>query len=317
MERIQSRRIILSTVFAFEPFGLRKIGRLSLTALLSLSFLGSLLSPANAAEEVAAATPAPVVTPAKPFVARDATRYGENHDLSKYGLKHIEVVYEGSLWPAGASRVQPDLRHISKVYIPKIRRKKLDVLIIDIEQWLFKPGLTAAQVSENIVKYKKVIDVFRRDLPGVKLGLYYVMPERNWLAPCGDPKKRASRSASWQQRTLQLQPLADAVDIMFPSLYTFYETKPAAVACWPNYAKANIEMAKQFGKPVWAFLWMKNRTGDTFLPASLWKTQLETVYQYADGVVLWSKASSRDRWNWTAPWWVETAKFLKAKGLAK
>ena len=307
----------MSTAIAFRPFGLRTIGRLSLTALLSLSFLAPLVSPASSAGEVAAVTPAPVATPVKPFAARDATRYRENPNLSKHGLKHIEVVYESSLWPRGASRVQPDLRHISKVYIPKIRRKRLDVLVIDIEQWLFKPGQTAAQVSENIVKYKKVIDVFRRDLPGVKLGLYSVLPERNWLAPCGDPKKRASRSASWQQRTLQIQPLADAVDIIFPSLYTFYETRPAAVACWSDYAKANIEMAKQFGKPVWAFLWMKNRAGDTFLPPSLWKTQLETVYQYADGMVLWSMASSRDRWSWSAPWWVETAQFLKAKGLTK
>ena len=175
--------------------------------------------------------------------------------------------------------------------------------------------MTAAEVTANINKFKKVIAVFRRDLPNTKIGFYLVMPERNWLAPCGDPRKVATRTSAWHARNLTLQPLADAVDIIFPSLYTFYGDAKS-IACWPKYAAANVQEAKIYGKPVWAFLWMKYHSTGEWIPATFWRTQLETVYGLADGFAIWSMASAGDKWSYTAPWWVETAAFLKAKGLA-
>lgn len=261
------------------------------------------LQPAFAAEQTAALAP-------KPFAARDATRFSDKPDLAPYGLPAITVVYEDSLWPAGASHAQPDVNYIRNNYVPKIRNKNLDVLVIDIEAWTFTASLTAAQVSENIVKYKKVLEVFRQEIPNTKLGLYLVMPERNWLAPCGDPKKSVSRTASWHNRNVRLQPLADAVDIIFPSLYALYDDAKS-VACWPTYAKANIAEARMYGKPVWPFLWMKIHTNGNLVAPDFWRKQLETVYAEADGLAIWSMASARDPWSFTAPWWLQTVAFLQ------
>ena len=250
------------------------------------------------------------------FVARDATRYAENPNLAPYGLTDIIVAYENSLWPSGADKTYPNLNHIRNVYIPKIKGKNPDVVIIDIEHYKFRATTTAAEWTANINKLKSVISVFRQEMPNVKLGYYLLLPQRNWLAPCGDPRKVARRTAAWQEANQRLQPLADVVDIIVPSLYTFYLDEKA-VACWPKYAEANIAQARLYGKPVWAFLWPKLHTdGTVWLPQALWRTQLETVYAKADGLVIWSKAKSTDRWSWTAPWWVETADFLKDKGLA-
>jgi len=276
------------------------IRRATLAAVLSISAIGILAGmPAKAAD----------------FVARDATRYDENPNLAPYGLKDINVVYEPSLWPSGADRTYPDLNFIRTVYIPKLKSKNPDVLVIDIERYHFKSTTTATEWTANINKLKSVISVFRQEMPNLKLGYYLILPERNWLAPCGDPAKSASRTAAWHDRNLRLKPLADAVDIIVPSLYTFYlDTK--SVACWPKYAEANIAEARLFGKPVWAFLWPKLHTDQTvWLPQALWRTELETVYAKADGLVIWSKAKAGDPWSWTAPWWVETADFMKDKGL--
>jgi hypothetical protein len=277
------------------------IRRATLAAALSISAIGILAGmPAKAAD----------------FVARDATRYAENPNLAPYGLKDITVVYEPSLWPSGADRTYPDLNFIRNVYIPKLKSKNPDVLVIDIERYHFNSDTTAAEWTANINKLKSVISVFRQEMPNLKLGYYLLLPQRNWLAPCGDPKKVASRTATWQENNLKLKPLADVVDIIVPSLYTFYlDTK--SVACWPKYAEANIAQARLYGKPVWAFLWPKLHTDQTkWIPQALWRTELETVYAKADGVVIWSKARAEDKWSWTAPWWVETADFLKDKGLA-
>jgi hypothetical protein len=277
------------------------IRRTTLAAALSISAIGVLAGmPANAAD----------------FVARDATRYAENPNLAPYGLKDITVAYESSLWPSGASKTYPDLNHIRNVYIPKIKSKNPDVVIIDIEQYKFTSTTTATEWTANINKLKSVVSVFRQEMPNVKLGYYLLMPERNWLAPCGDPAKVARRSASWRDRNLRLQPLADVVDVIVPSLYTFFlDTK--SVACWPKYAEANIAEARIYGKPVWAFLWPKLHTDQTkWIPQALWRTELETVYAKADGLAIWSRAGATDKWSWTAPWWVETADFMKDKGLA-
>lgn len=246
------------------------------------------------------------------FRARDATRFRENPDLSKYGMPNIIVAYEGSLWPSGASRTQPNTSYIASTYIPKIRNQNPDVVVIDIEAWPLKAGMTATEITANINKFKKVIAVFRRELPKTKIGIYLLLPERNWLAPCGDPAKVASRTKSWHERNLKLVPLADAVDIIFPSLYTFYSDP----TCWNTYAAANIKEARLYGKPVWAFLWMKIHTTGASIPATFWRQQLNTVYRLADGVIVWSKASSTDKWSYTAPWWVQTADFLDDMQLA-
>ena len=279
--------------------------------ILSLAIGATLLAfePAAAAEQVAAMTP-------KTFVARDATRYRENPNLAPYGLKDITVVYESSLWPRGADMSQPDISFLNRSVLPKLRQRNPDVVVIDIERWALKYGMTAEEITTNINKYKKVIAAFRKALPKTKLGLYSMLPERNWNAPCGDPKKAATRARAWHSGNLKLQPLADAVDIIFPSLYTIYPDAKS-MACWTNYAKANIAEAKIYGKPVWAFLWMKNKVDNTWVPTDLWRQSLETVYQHADGVVLWSMASAGDKWSWSAPWWKETVAFLKQKGLAK
>lgn len=246
------------------------------------------------------------------FKARDATRFRENPDLTKYGLPNITVVYEDSLFPSGASRSQPNTTYIANNTVPKVRRQNPDIIVIDIEAWPLKAGLSEAEVTATINKFKKVIGVFRRELPTVKIGIYLLLPERNWLAPCGDPGKAASRTKQWHDRNLKLRPLADAVDIIFPSLYTFYNDPK----CWDTYAAANIKEARMYGKPVWAFLWMKIHTTGANIPASFWRQQLNTVYRLADGVVVWSKASSTERWSYTAPWWVQTADFLKDNKLA-
>src|SRR5688572_27332439 len=247
------------------------VGVLCSRAALSLGVTAMLLAglPAQAEEQLALAGTS--------FRTRDAMKQTNKPDLSSVGLKRVLVAYENSLWPSGADKSQPNTTYIANTYIPKIKGSNPDVVIIDIEAWKLRTTSTSTEVSAFIAKFKKVISVFRAKLPNTKIGVYLWVPERNWLAPCGDPAKRASRTASWRNRNLRLQPLADAVDIIVPSLYTFYGDS-ASVACWPNYAKANIAQARIYGKPVWAFLWMKYHTTRNWIPATFWRKQLETVY---------------------------------------
>jgi hypothetical protein len=278
---------------------------LALIAVLSLSATGLSL---GGYEAIAALKPN--------FKARDATRYSADPNLAPYGMKNIVVAYEASLWPSGADRSQPNTRYVASTYIPKIKRQNPDVVVLDIEEhdWRFETGLSSSQITDRINKYKKLISVFRTHLPNAKIGLYLALPQRNWLAVCGDPKKRASRYTAWHNLNLKLKPLGSAVDIIFPSVYAFYDDA-ASRQCWPAYAKAQIKEARIYGKPVWAFHWMKYKANTRWIERTHWRTHLETIYAAADGLAVWSKAGD-DRWSWSAPWWVETRDFLADKNLA-
>ena len=139
------------------------------------------------------------------------------------------------------------------------------MVVIDIEVWKLTSSMTSSQITTNINKLKTVISAFRKGLPNAKIGLYMGVPERNWLAVCGDPGKRASRTTTWHNNNLRLRPLGDAVDIIFPSLYTFYSDS-ASISCWPSYAQANIREARIYGKPVVPFLWMRYHSTNAWIP---------------------------------------------------
>ena len=102
---------------------------------------------------------------------------------------------------------------------------------------------------------------------------------------------------SWKDRNKFFASLANHVDVVFPSLYTFYNDQ----AGWEQYATANIAEARKYNKPVYAFIWPQyhgsNATiGGQHIAGDYWRKQLETVYQYADGVVIWAG------WGWQNDW---------------
>ena len=91
-----------------------------------------------------------------------------------------------------------------------------------------------ADIARNIERYVSLLQTFREAVPSaVRLGLYSMVPVRNLRAPVrGNP----SKIKSWRDDNQRLQPIADLVDIIFPSLYTFYDDPVG----WVTYAKANI-----------------------------------------------------------------------------
>ncbi|MDO9084545.1 MAG: hypothetical protein Q7U56_14825, partial [Humidesulfovibrio sp.] len=106
------------------------------------------------------------------------------------------------------------------------------------------------------------------------------------------------------------------VDIIFPSLYTFYDD-PAG---WKKYAIATIQEAKRYGKPVYPFLWYQYHDSNKLLggkpiPAAIWRMQLETCLKYADGVVIWG--GYKELWSEEAAWWQETKTFMNALSTGK
>lgn len=249
---------------------------------------------------------------AEPFVVYNALTFEGQPDLSVHGLQAIEIAGTVELWPSAADRNEPDLAYLREVYIPqKLERSEASIHVINIEHWATESRYargTASEILTSISKLSSVLEAFREYAPKMQHGIYAILPVREYSAPTSGNRESLDL---WRKDNDRLTPLSEAVDIVFPSLYTFYDDPEA----WRIYAITNILVARQYGKPVVPFLWPQfHGSGDKafqLISARFWKVQLETVYSYADGVVIWGPPARRDPgWDPTAGWWVETLNFL-------
>ena len=97
----------------------------------------------------------------------------------------------------------------------------------------------------------------------------------------------------------------EKVDVIFPSIYTFYDD----IEGWKKYAINMIVEAKKYGKPVIPYLLPQYHPSSKTNPwgiieGDFWLEQLKVVYTYADGAILWSptmKSITQEldtSWDW-------------------
>lgn len=184
-------------------------------------------------------------------------------------------------------------------------------LAVDIEHW----PVEGPDQASSIAKYQKTLSAFKKADPSVKLGLYGVLPIRDHWRAIGH--QGAAALDDWKQQNTNVgSALVPYVDVLFPSLYTFYGDKDA----WVAYAQSNLEEARRIsqGKPVYCFLWPQFQKTFAFLPGDFWYLQLATCRRLADGIVIWGTmhgpSDGPAKWDEKAEWWQATLKFLREDG---
>ncbi len=245
------------------------------------------------------------------FHVFDGTLYKDKPNLSTYGLKPITIIYGGNFWEHKSHLNQlPHERRAKQLAREAAAASKL--VCIDIENW--EVAGDDATVASSVEKYALLMKWFQQATPDVQHGYYGVLPVVDYwraIAPGASQPYRA-----WQADNARLQPIAATVDVVFPSLYTYYPDPQA----WVRFAIRQIRAAKKYGKPVYPFLWPQYhdsnpQLGGQYLPADYWKLELETVIAHADGVVIWGgwdlKRDRPAKWNNQAPWWQVTKEFMR------
>ncbi|TIL65962.1 hypothetical protein [Mesorhizobium sp.] len=225
---------------------------------------------------------------------------GDHPDFRSLGFEHLTIAS-----PHVLGRDVPDAGQVQKALaLPRSN----EYLAIDIETWL----LTGPDQASSIAKFQKTLSAFRKADPSVKLGLYSMLPYRDYWRAIGHQGPAALDE--WKQHnTTVASSLLPYVDELFPSLYTFYGDKDA----WVTYAEANIKEARRIsqGKPIYCFLWPQLHKTLAFLPGDYWYTELETCRRLADGIVIWGTIGQNSpyrpaKWDEKAEWWQATLKFL-------
>ncbi|MBQ0958348.1 hypothetical protein KAK06_05205 [Ideonella sp. 4Y11] len=253
------------------------------------------------------------VTRATPFVLAESFIFQGKPELSRYGIQTFKILDRGMLkdgpngQTADPERIQGLAQGLPKGDEP---------VVLDIESFNFTVDDATAQ--RGVDALSGVLKAFRSAAPGRSFGFYGAIPVRDyWRAMKGIG---SGPYADWQAQNNRLRELARQVDIIFPSVYTFYEDR----AGWVRYATAQICEARRVSdKPVYIFIWNEyhdsNKTRQyTFLERDYWRLELETAFRLADGVVMWGGYDMGARkprvWDEQAAWWEET-KFFAQKVL--
>ena len=249
----------------------------------------------------------------KPFPVFDAMSYRGKPGRKALGLHRIYLLSSWRLW----KNSQRDRDEPIEAQVRQAARKIPDdtLVCVDIEAWSVKGHDKV--VLESIRKLKQVVSWVRQEKPGVKLGYYGLMPVTDYWRAIREPG--SAKHKRWVADNKRMEELARDVDVIFPSLYTFYADEHG----WKRYAAATIEQARRYGKPVYVFLWPQYHnsnkkvyrkghwtSGIGYFGSAYWRRQLELCAKHADGIVIWG--GYKQRWDGTAAWWQETARFLKS-----
>lgn len=229
--------------------------------------------------------------------------------ITQFGLMGV-VQFQGNL-VANPERL-PRKKNMDYVMCVAERTNKyVKDLCFDIEHWLVRDPTSHA-------KYIKVMQMARSLRPietGVKLGMYEVLPNMrladfaNSQGLPGTPER-----IEYDQLAALRQPVADTLDYISPSLYTYWDS----LDTWKAFSQLAIDTAIQManGKPVYPFMCPRYmpqaNMGEAFLSGPMWRSQLEFLLTECDGVILWDYYGRP--MNQLDPWWQTTVTFAGSLG---
>lgn len=243
----------------------------------------------------------------------DATDYRGKPVLADRGIESANVFEPDRYWPRGPHDDDLPDASAAQEWIRRIRTKQ-GLLVLDVERWWLRGE--DAPVHEAMRRYLAVFDWIRAAGYTAPMGYYGAIPTYH---PEGAMQgENSAERAAWRKENDRVQPLADRVDVLFPSLYA----SDGDVESWARRAIGTLQEAKRMarGKPVYPFLWpqyegAKNPLGLQYMPKSQWAQELEIVGQHADGMVIWGGiglpgSKEAPRWDEAYPWWQATLEFL-------
>ena len=259
----------------------------------------------------------PVTNQGKDFVIFESMGYkGRPDDLFKtYGLINMPIYGHRDFFENyDIDVVKPDFQRVKNIADKSIKKNQ-KLVTLDIELWDFE-HVNEQTLKTNISNYALTAAEFKKYTKDVKIGFYSTLPIRNYWAPVKAKKDPGHKKYNeWHLLNTYLHPISDQVDVIFPSLYTFYEDKEG----WVTYAEEMLKEAKKYNKPVYVYLCPQYHAsnlfkGWDFIEGEYWRMQLEIAYKHADGIVFWSRKLNASDWDGDREWWLETTKFMNKIG---
>ncbi len=261
----------------------------------------------------------------KKFIIYNALLYGKTPDLTQYGFKQFFIFYEDDLVTKGINRSTgveegaPDLKKIKAAALKSKQDPNIPVCL-DIESWT----LDDAHVKNSLLKYMDVLNTFKRYNNLSKIGYYGVFPHPSphkeyWYE---NEMRAGIIMKRWNETNNNVKEVGLNVNIFFPSFYT----RNKDLKIWKKIVQEKVAKIKSIRKDakIYGFVWPQYYSDDqpfNFIDQEQWKFQLETLYQYCDGIVIWSHYLGPNNkpidFDYKMPWFQTTLQFINKYKIAK
>ncbi len=287
--------------------------------------LVAMLPPTTSSIDVPAPSVTAPITVARKFSVFDGLYFSSKPSNILPKMLGIKILDRGWTNPNGLGAL-PDEASFKKVVSDQEKLDPLTPVVFDFESWDWACFKADGSPNDTPAKFETLVRWTREAAPKLKIGFYQIPPVTNyWDAQQSDT---SAAYLAWQRNNDCYKPLANMVDALYPSLYTFYleSDYTGATAGWLRYATENIKEARRLApnKPIYAFIWPQihesNTNGNSLLliTGAFWKLQLDTLKPLVDGVVMWGTISPTSSnslyvampWNDKSEWWIETQFFL-------
>lgn len=247
----------------------------------------------------------PIDPPSGDFKLFEILSYKNRGEVGEVGFHDLKIHYEGSMFDS-----KTDIGLPNRSNVQFLARSSPGIAVLDIERWADKH--TWELTSEDVHKHLTVLNWYRDFMPAThKVGYYSIVPVRNYFgAVAGEGSAKFSQWQRWNDIT---KPIADAVDFLMPSIYTFDKFRNQTQ--WVKYAKAQIMEARRLApdKPVYGVIWPHyHASGKEEIDGQFWRLQLDTMRTYADGLVIWDDFTKNKGVDFSTQrvWWGVTRDFV-------
>jgi hypothetical protein len=238
-----------------------------------------------------------------PFLVYDGLHNSDKPPLADLGFKAIDVKYRDSFF------VGQDTGRADEATVRATARDVVDrgsgIAVVDIEHWPLDIRKSShAEVLQSIDKLITVVHWLRDERPQIRIGLYSGVPIRDYRTTVRFARNSTEGEVytlyhEWNLANEFLDSLAQALDFIMPSAYTFYEDQGG----WAAAMRELLKAAQRYGKPVYPFVMARyhplakpERLAWQPLPIDYWRFELETLYDLCvDGIVLWG--AYRYKWG--------------------
>lgn len=163
-----------------------------------------------------------------------------------------------------------------------------DLFLLNIEEF----SISDRCDSREVYKYqlRPAVEIIRDLMPQKRLGWYRMIPERTYWGITEEPEQE------WKVRSRRNMELyGHLFDYCAPSIYEFYASTPdlkpnwhGTIERWEEYAKINIALAKEWGKPCYPVIMPFVHNKPQFVTEAKWRAMLTVCRDNADGVMLFT-----------------------------
>jgi hypothetical protein len=239
-----------------------------------------------------------------------------------YGIKTDKIVYQAALGcpPEQGLTEAAANNALGTSYqgIVQLDQECWQTWSVELRTWV--DSLDARQVGGSIAREKTLkmcegLRWFKNKQPTLKVGYYSDPPLFDTTAYLN-----ATHFAAWKAADDILQPLADSMNYLCPSVYMYRPDTTSYI----GYATALITEAKRMakGKPIYAFVSPHYIGGDSAghdVSYNYFASILRAIKNAgADGVVIFAgtyPTFGNHAWDSSAGWWTATKEFLASQNM--